>query len=239
MSAAVEPFLTEQVMTWVRAEIRNRRMVTGVWYSIQQISDALKMSRSPVREGLLRLEEAGLIRFTPNRGFQVVANTPADIAEIFALRLGIEPAAAYRAAIHRTAADLVELERLSALLTQPAGQSGRETFGELELELCTAILRIGQSPRGARLLAQLSSALLPPTPPVAGGAQPLPEMRAGYAPVLAAIRDAEPAAARTAMRQYLETTGRLLLRLALADTGEKAEVAQLWEQYVAGVLPEV
>lgn len=235
MSPAVEPSLTGQVMAWVRAEIRNRRLVPGVWYSIRQISDALKMSRSPVREGLLRLAEAGLIRFTPNRGFQVVAATPADVAEVYALRLGIEPAAAYRAASQPTPDHPVELDRLSALLDHPGEGAGQDNPAELELELGTAILRLGRSSRGAGLLTQVSGVLLPPRHPVDGSAELLAAIRAGYVPVLAAIRDAAPVTARTAMRRCLDTTGRLLLDLALAGTGEETTATRVWERHVAGV----
>ena len=94
--------LTDQVMDFVRESTLDKTMVTGEWYSVYQVSDQLGISRSPVRDALLRLEEAGLIRFTRNRGFQIVETKPSDVAEIFALRLGIEPAAAYRAAQLRT-----------------------------------------------------------------------------------------------------------------------------------------
>jgi Protein of unknown function (DUF664)/Bacterial regulatory proteins, gntR family len=59
----------------------------------------LGVSRSPVREALMRLVEADMIKLERNRGFRVVIPGPANIVDAFQLRLLLEVPAACRAAL--------------------------------------------------------------------------------------------------------------------------------------------
>ena len=54
------------------------------------ISKAHGMSRTPVREALMRLTQEGLVKNLPNHGFLVTAVTMKEIEEIFDLRLCLE-----------------------------------------------------------------------------------------------------------------------------------------------------
>lgn len=56
----------------------------------------LGISKIPLREALTRLEQQGLLRSAPNRGFFVPALDAQEAEEIFELRLQLEPAAAAR-----------------------------------------------------------------------------------------------------------------------------------------------
>jgi DNA-binding GntR family transcriptional regulator len=47
--------LTEAVVDTIRDMVRDGRLVPGTLYSVYQVSEALGVSRSPVREGLLKL----------------------------------------------------------------------------------------------------------------------------------------------------------------------------------------
>src|SRR5919109_1592521 len=96
------PSLNDQVVEAVRAAIHSGDLAPGELYSAYQIADRLGVSRSPVREALLRLAETGLVRMERNRGFRIVAPAAHDIAEIFAVRLLLEVPASGQAARHRT-----------------------------------------------------------------------------------------------------------------------------------------
>lgn len=53
----------EQAIAAVRAAIDDGRMKPGVKYSVYQLAEGLGISRTPVRDALLRLEEVGVIKF--------------------------------------------------------------------------------------------------------------------------------------------------------------------------------
>jgi DNA-binding GntR family transcriptional regulator len=72
-----------------------------------------KVSRTPVREALRRLEQDALVERGP-RGMQVRARSPEEILEIYEVRTTLEAAAARAAAERRTDLDLLRMEQLHA-----------------------------------------------------------------------------------------------------------------------------
>jgi DNA-binding GntR family transcriptional regulator len=73
----------------------------GRWLAEGEVSDAVGVSRTPVREAFLRLEAEGMLRLYPKRGALVVPISAADVEDVMETRLLIE-----RFAIRRT----IELE---------------------------------------------------------------------------------------------------------------------------------
>src|SRR5690606_29046109 len=63
-----------------------------------EIAAELQVSRMPVREALLQLTNEGLLEGT-SRGFMLRRFTPADIAQIFEIRMLLEPEAAAAACL--------------------------------------------------------------------------------------------------------------------------------------------
>ncbi len=78
----------------LKTEILFNRMPPGYQASEPEIADSLSMSRTPVREALIRLEADGLIRLVPRRGAKVLPISPVDMAEIYELLTALEPEAA-------------------------------------------------------------------------------------------------------------------------------------------------
>lgn len=60
----------------------------------KEMSERLGMSRTPIREALLRLEYEGMIAIFPRRGFQVSSTSSDDIREIFRVLSALEVTAA-------------------------------------------------------------------------------------------------------------------------------------------------
>lgn len=76
-----------------------------------------KVSRTPVREALRRLEQDGLVERGP-RGMQVRGRSPEEILEIYEVRITLETAAARAAAERRTELDLLKLEQVHASMLE-------------------------------------------------------------------------------------------------------------------------
>jgi len=74
------------------------------------LAEKLGVSRAPVREALIELEMRGLVQFDEQGRTRVPALTPADIHDIHAIRLAIDPLAASLACDRGTAADFKEIE---------------------------------------------------------------------------------------------------------------------------------
>lgn len=76
----------------------------------KDLAERLKMSRTPIREALRRLEERGMVCILPRRGALVSDISPSDVENIYAVRGYLEMLAA------RLAAERISRERLTRVV---------------------------------------------------------------------------------------------------------------------------
>lgn len=79
-----------QTYEYVRKLIINLELKPGEYITDKQISEQLKISRTPVREAFQRLEKEGLLVNEARKGWRVYSLTLGDINEIFELKIAIE-----------------------------------------------------------------------------------------------------------------------------------------------------
>lgn len=232
--------MADSVVEYVRDAVHSGTMQPDEWYSVVQIASELGMSRSPVREGLLRLQEAGLVRFVKNRGFQIIRSGPADVAEIFAIRLGIEPAAAYRAAKFRTKEELSLIDDRVASMQRLAASGEEDEFFVHDRALHSLILETGNARRGEAVVDQLRNITRVLGHSTAGKSRSLSDILNEHGPIVEAIRNGDADRARQAMHHHLTTTGLLLLQQAWDQPTDAAvarpEAVELfWDRHVGGL----
>src|ERR1700733_10141321 len=90
--------LREQALTLLREALITGRIADGVIYSSKALATELSVSNGPIREAMLALVDDGLMEAVPNKGFRPVPLTPADLAEIYEMRLLLEVPAVARLA---------------------------------------------------------------------------------------------------------------------------------------------
>jgi DNA-binding GntR family transcriptional regulator len=59
----------------------------------QDIAGELKLSRTPVREAFVRLEQEGLLEIVPRHGIRISVLSPNDMRELYEVLTALEPAA--------------------------------------------------------------------------------------------------------------------------------------------------
>jgi DNA-binding GntR family transcriptional regulator len=84
----------DRAYAYVRGEIMARRMPANELISEGQVADAVGVSRTPVREALLRLQAEGLLRLLPKRGALVLPVTAEEMADVIETRRLVEAFAA-------------------------------------------------------------------------------------------------------------------------------------------------
>ena len=90
--------LAEIVFGVVRDAIVKKDLPPGSRISEARLAAQLKVSKTPVREAILRLEGIGLIITDGNRGSRVVTPSAENIQHAFEVRMALEAFAAQRAA---------------------------------------------------------------------------------------------------------------------------------------------
>ena len=106
--------LGDLAYTAVRDAIVANELKPGERVSEYRVAEWLKISRTPVREGLRRLEAEGFLTLMPRRGLVVALVDDDAICELYAAREVLEGGAAAMAARNVTEAELAALKQMVA-----------------------------------------------------------------------------------------------------------------------------
>ena len=102
---------TERAYAELRRRIVENEMPAGSVILEQHLATLLGMSRTPVREAMIRLANEGLVEVRPRHGFRILPIEAKDMVEIYAILTALEAAAAETLARDGVAAeDLAALE---------------------------------------------------------------------------------------------------------------------------------
>ena len=88
------PSLTEEAYDRLKTEILDNRMPPGFQALEHELAQRLDMSRTPVREAVIRLQKEGLVEVVPRRGMRVLPLSPSDMREIYQILACVETEAA-------------------------------------------------------------------------------------------------------------------------------------------------
>lgn len=110
----------------LRTAILSGRLPGGTPLRQEDLAAAFGVSRMPVREALRQLEAQALLDFVPHKGAVVTEISAADAADLYAVRMALEPAAFELSIPNLTEADFERAEELLAEMDaeQDAGRIG-------------------------------------------------------------------------------------------------------------------
>ncbi|WP_411103570.1 GntR family transcriptional regulator [Streptomyces sp. cmx-4-9] len=104
----------DRVYQHVKQGVLDRRYEGGTLLTEGELADAVGVSRTPVREALLRLETEGLLKLYPKKGALVQPVSVQEVADVIETRLLVEEFTVRRA----VPAPPGLLDRLAALLAE-------------------------------------------------------------------------------------------------------------------------
>jgi DNA-binding GntR family transcriptional regulator len=149
----------EQVAQIVRQWILTGRYQAGQRLSEVDIANTLHISRSPVREGLRKLVNEGLVDQQPGRGVFVAGFALHEVGELLELREAFDVTGARLAATRATAAQLDEMARYVDPSRDTDETSVAETF-DFHVLILRASGNTRLAERGAEVHRQLRLARL-------------------------------------------------------------------------------
>ena len=210
--------LTDQVHDALKHEIVTAALAPGEALNEPELAARYGVSKTPVREALRLMAQAGWVVTLPRRGYLVRPLALEDIRQIFALRRMLEPPLAAEAARRATDSSVVFLQELIA--RQSASQQDFEQTVSSAREFHLAIAELSGNARAARMLCALVDEVVRLTylmPRLESNLRSVTELEA-HADIVQAIdhRDADGAAAL--MRAHLVVAGRGMTQ-AFGDAG--------------------
>jgi DNA-binding GntR family transcriptional regulator len=131
------------VFGWLKKHVVTLPRTEGTFLTEAEVCRATGMSRTPVREALLRLEADGLLRIVPKKGAFVPAITEMEVESIMQARVLVEDFCVRRA-VHIRDGLAPQLDRL--LVKQEKQQKSPLEFIELDREFHRAIVRAANNP---------------------------------------------------------------------------------------------
>ncbi|MFN6119826.1 MAG: GntR family transcriptional regulator [Actinomycetes bacterium] len=191
----------EEVATELRDMILAGTLALGERIDQDAVAEAHGMSRLPVREALIALEQEGLVVNTPRRGAYVAQLTPEDVHdqyEVYGLVAGI---AAARAAERLSAAESADLRRAHEQFVKARGGAAQQRSNE---EFHRIINRVAGS-RLRSTLGLLARSL--PSHHYMFDSEWAKLAQHHHEQVLVAIERRDPAKARAAMTEHLVASG--------------------------------
>lgn len=112
--------LSDVVFNLLADDISSLNLEPGTKLNISKISYELEVSRTPVREAILKLNDAGYVKqFTDKHGYFVSGMNINDIKKIYLIRTIIESKAAFVCAKYKKNKDFKELEKLTDKIKKP------------------------------------------------------------------------------------------------------------------------
>ena len=104
--------LPEEVASYVRELIISGEVKPGEFLRMEPIAEAVGVSNTPVREGMLTLRSEGFVELVPRRGFVVAPFEEQDLRDLFWAQGKLAGELAARAAKRMSSEQIESLERL-------------------------------------------------------------------------------------------------------------------------------
>jgi DNA-binding GntR family transcriptional regulator len=213
---------THRAYLELRRRILDNEMPPNAQYLERDLAAELKMSRTPVREAIIRLSGEGLVEVRPRHGIRVLPISVKDMREIYELLTELETMAVRRLAERGLSREgLARLEQASAGVEAALAQDdlvawthNDEEFHSLLTDL-TGNLRLSQIAamfRDQAHRARMQTLRLRPKPD---------DCNRDHAAVVAAIRRRDGETAAALHRRHCEEGSAKLLKLLtlLAERG--------------------
>ncbi|WP_142253927.1 MULTISPECIES: GntR family transcriptional regulator [unclassified Mycobacterium] len=212
--------MTDRVYEELMRAVRAGELQPGTMHSVVEISSRLGVSRTPVREALLRMASNGMVRFERSRGVRILEVSTRDIEEIYSLRMMLEVPSAYRAAELLTDELLGPIEEAFGRMQDAAKAGDESDFQAADVDFHAAILNVAGNRRVTEVAAntriQMMDRGLSTT-----ATRTLADILLVHERILDALRARDPQASAARMRDHLvETVGLLLTQ----STGDEASV---------------
>lgn len=201
----------DSIFSALRDQILRGELTAGTLLREVALGERFGVSRTPVRDALIRLEEAGLIVRT-GRGLEVRGVDPQAVVQVYDMRILLEEEVAGQAAENRSINDLLKLE---ALLERDQRIEDRSdsTLIQANLEFHRAVWDAAANPILIDLLQRLDGHLVHAPRSTLSVDGRWEESLVEHAALVDALRNRDREQARAIARRHFEQARTLRLSL--------------------------
>ena len=213
----VEAAVTDQV----RRAILSGELPPGTRMLQGELAERMSISITPIRAALRQLAAEGLIHIDPHRAVSVHTPTPAELREVFEIRVLLEPVSVKKAAKRITEQELARAEEILDAM------DAAETTGEwdvLNRDFHALLVNASGSARLTKMMLDLLSlATIGIRNAGVLSADRMREANEEHRRILAACRARDPEAARAMTLKHLQSTRKLTVEGATKSRALRTE----------------
>jgi len=151
--------LHEQVAQRLRQMLVEGRISPGAKLNERELSELLKVSRTPLREAIKMLAAEGLVELLPNRGAIAVSLNEADVLNTFEVMAGLEGMAGELAAERITPEELAEVQAMQFEMMAAYTRRDLSAYYAVNARIHGAIAAAAKNPVLATVYTQVNARL--------------------------------------------------------------------------------
>ncbi|MEP2031457.1 MAG: GntR family transcriptional regulator [Paracoccaceae bacterium] len=205
---------SQRAIQELRARIFSGELAAGTDHLESELADLLEMSRTPVREAVLKLEGQGLLELRPRKGVRILPLSPDDMAEIYDVLTELESHAAERAATSdHDKEDLAALARAIEDMEAAIDSTDLDAWAEADDRFHAELVRLGGNSRIQGIAGMMSDQVRRARTSTLF-MRPLPtKSNKDHRTVYQAIQDGDAETARDCHRQHRQHAKAILVEL--------------------------
>ena len=151
--------LHEQVAQRLRQMLVEGRIAPGAKLNERELSELLRVSRTPLREAIKMLAAEGLVELLPNRGAIAVSLSESDVLNTFEVIAGLEGLAGELAAQRITGDELAEVQAMQFEMMAAYTRRDLSAYYTLNARIHNAITAAAKNPVLSTVYNQVNARL--------------------------------------------------------------------------------
>lgn len=199
--------LNEWVYTVLKQRILNNMYLPDTQLRIEDLATELRVSRTPIREALLRLKMDGLVRVASRVGFFVNGITKKGLLELFELRRLIECYAAEKAAVLLSDEQLTELFKIHEKSRKSVDDKDYMQFNEYETIIHDTIISCLDNERITNTLESVRDNIYRQRMLAIEDVYNVEQSVIEHGKLLEALKSREPELAHSMMEKHIHSVG--------------------------------
>jgi len=211
---------TDRIHVALREAILSGDLASGSLHSIYQLAERFEVSRTPVRDAVLRLADAGMLEIERNHGVRVRGLKVDDVREVFEARLLLEVPAVAFAAAHADEALVAGLRSCLLDCAAAADADDEAGFKRSDRRLHTLLMTAAGNGRISAMVESLRDATQAHGVWTADRSRTLLAIQHEHEPIVEAVAAGNADAAALLMYDHLVGTAVLLMQQVASISGE-------------------
>jgi DNA-binding GntR family transcriptional regulator len=206
--------LVDEATRLIRELILTGKLPPGAQLRQEDLAQQLTISRTPLREALMKLEQEGLIAVLPRRGFRVVELKLAEAIELYELREMLDGLAARLAAERVTAEGLRRLKYLIDKMDECVNADNPDDWLTYHGAFHEEILRASGNSRLMGLIANIRLTIQRFHPLLLTSKNRLNKAFREHEAIFRAIQAHDPTRAERVARAHIENAKNLVVKIS-------------------------